>query len=132
MKGEFRTLDTSKKQLQKFGLLVGGIILLIVGFLGLVLHRELHAVMPMIGVALVVLSLVAPRILLWPYYAWMGFAIIIGYFIGNILLIVLFYVFVTPIALLRSLFRKSETKSANSYWIKREKGWTKESMEQLF
>lgn len=132
MKGEFETLDTSDKQLRKFGLLVGGAILLIAGFLGVVMHKELHELMPFLGLVLVGFAFGYPKFLKWPYYAWMGIAIVLGYFIGNALLFILFYVFVTPIALLRSMFRKGEDKDAKSYWIKREKGWTKETMEQLF
>jgi hypothetical protein len=132
MKGEFATLDVGVKALRLFGFLVGGIIVAIALFLSLFLHKDIHVVMPLIGVALLAGALLYPRILLWPYYAWMGIAIVLGYFVGNILLVVLFYLFVTPIALLRSFFRTDDAQAKDSYWITRKESWTKESMEQLF
>lgn len=132
MKGEFETLDTSDKQLRKFGLLVGGAILLVAGYLGVIKHKELHELMPFLGLVLTGFAFGYPKLLKWPYYAWMGIAIVLGYFVGNALLFILYYLFVTPIALLRSLFRPDEPKDPKTYWITREKGWTKETMEQLF
>ena len=132
MKAEFETLDTSDKALRKFGLLIGGSILLVVGIFALFIHKQLHHTMPVIGLIFVGTGALLPRLLLLPYYLWMGIAIVFGYFLGNILLFVLFYIFVTPIALLRFLFKKDQTKNPSSYWITREKSWTKESMEQLF
>lgn len=132
MKGEFATLDTGDIQLRKFGLLVGGVILLIAGILGIVFDKELHEVMPVIGLLLVGLSFAAPQLLKWPYYFWMGIAIVLGYFIGNALLFLLFYIFVTPIALLKKLFGAKKKSVEESHWIPREKPWTKESMERLF
>ena len=132
MKGEFATLDTSDAQLRKFGLLVGGVILFIAGLLGIVFHKELHELMPIIGLLLVGLGFATPQLLKWPYYLWMGIAIVFGYFIGNALLFLLFYIFVTPIALLKKIFGASKQKAGASYWIAREKSWTKESMERLF
>ncbi len=132
MKGEFATLDTSDVQLRKFGLLVGGVVLFFVGLFGILSEKELHGAIPTIGLLLVGLGFVAPQFLKWPYYFWMGIAIVFGYFIGNMLLFVLFYIFVTPIALLKKLFGAKKKVGGVSYWIPREKPWTKESMERLF
>ena len=104
MKGEFATLDTSDVQLRKFGLLVGGVVLFFVGLFGILSEKELHIAMPTIGLLLVGLGFVAPQFLKGAYYFWMGIAIVLGYFIGNALLFILFYIFVTPIALLKKIF----------------------------
>lgn len=132
MKGEFATLDTSDVQLRKFGLLVGGVILFFVGLFGIFSEKELHGVLPTIGLLLVGLGFVAPQLLKWAYYCWMGIAIVFGYFIGNALLFLLFYIFVTPIALLKKIFGAKKKASGESYWIPRDKPWSKESVERLF
>ena len=131
LKNEFTHLDTTDKQLRKFGFLVGGTILLIVGFLGLK-GNDAGNWLPIAGIFFVGGALVFPRILLAFYYAWMGIAIILGFFLGNLLLGILFYILVTPISLLMRLFRKKDNSQKDSYWITRTKGWSKETMERLF
>lgn len=132
IKREFAELDTSEVQLRKFGLFVGGIILLIAALAALLLQREVHEYLPIAGLLLVGLGVAEPRLLKLPYYLWMGIAIVLGFFVGNLLLVLLFYVFLTPIAFLKRLFTRKEKVKPETYWIKRTYTWTKESMEQLF
>jgi hypothetical protein len=131
IKKEFHELDTSDKQLRKFGLFVGSVVLVLSGALALLWSKDIHEVIWALGATLVALAIILPRALLWPNYLWMGVAIVLGFFLGHIVLGLLFYVMVTPIGLLKRLF-SSAKKTEDTYWIKREAGWTKESMERLF
>lgn len=132
MKGEFDTLEMGERELRKFGLLVGGVLLVITLFALIMKGENIHPTIPIITLILVCLGFFAPRTLEIPYKLWMGIAIILGFVIGNLVLGILFYVFVTPIAVFKRLFGAGNKKTRETYWIKREKTWTKESMEQLF
>ena len=77
------------------------------------------------GVPLVVLGAVLPRSLKWVYVAWMTLAMVLGAIVSTILLVLLFYLVVTPIGLIARLAgkdflsRKLDSK-ASSYWILRD------------
>ena len=131
-KKEFAALERSDKQLRKFGLLVGGILLLLTVIFGLMHGGNIKPTMPIIGTILVLAAVLLPRSLYYPYLLWMGFSIVLGFFIGNIIWSLLFYILITPIGLIMRVIRKKDSKDIKTYWITRENGWTKESMEQLF
>lgn len=130
-KKEFAAIDRSSGQLRSFGLIVGGIVLAIGGwfeYMGGGAHVAVFAV----GGGLVLLGLLLPRILLLPYLLWMGLALVLGMIVSPVVFALLYYIFLTPIGILMRIFRKPAPKDPVSYWIPREKGWTKESMEKLF
>jgi hypothetical protein len=77
-----------------------------------------------VGAALAATRLVQP-LFRAIYSLWLGFSVILGYFISRALLTIIFFVVLTPTGLVMRLVgkdpmdRKWDT-SAESYWIKRE------------
>jgi hypothetical protein len=132
IKEEFSALDTSDKQLRKFGLLVGGIILLAVGALGIFTTKEVHYTLPAVGFALVGLGTLAPSLLRYAYFAWMGIAIVLGGLIAPLVLAILFFVVLTPIGLLKKLFKDKTVIHAETYWRVHSESQDPKHMEELF
>ncbi|RYG44616.1 MAG: hypothetical protein EOO01_19180, partial [Chitinophagaceae bacterium] len=66
---------------------------------------------------------------------WMKFAELLGLVMNKVILGLVFFVFLVPIALLSRLFRKNPfkvQKSAGSYFSDRNFKYTKKSLEQLW
>jgi hypothetical protein len=115
---EFSKIKSSKKDLRDFGFVVGGAILLIGGYL--IWKNESYSI-ALLGVAIVVVGVVTPIILLPAQKIWMAFSIIVGFFMTKIILIAVYYLVVSPIAILARLFGKefitiTLDDSADSYW----------------
>lgn len=66
---------------------------------------------------------------------WMKFAELLGLVMNKVILGIVFFVFLVPIALLSRLFRKNPfkvQKAANTYFSDRNFKYTKKSLEQLW
>ncbi|HST31185.1 MAG TPA: SxtJ family membrane protein [Chthoniobacterales bacterium] len=118
---DLRKLKTGPRDLRKFGLMVGGVFVAI-GILMLVRHRLSYPFMVWIGAALIAFGAVWPRGLKYIYLAWMTLAFTLGFVMSNVILVLLFFLLVTPIGLLARLFGKDFLgrkwdKQAESYWI---------------
>lgn len=118
---DLRKLKTGPRDLRKFGLLVGGLFVAFGIFL-LIRHRPSYPFAVCIGAALVGFGAVWPRALKCIYLAWMMLAFTLGFVMSNVVLVLFFFLFVTPIGLLARLFRKDFLerkwdKQAESYWI---------------
>ena len=114
-------LKTGRRDLRKFGLLVGGVFIAIGIFLWL-RHRPSHSLLVWIGAVLVAFGAVWPRALKYIYLAWMALGLTLGFVMSNVILVLFFFLVVTPIGLLGRLFRKDFLarkwdKKAESYWI---------------
>jgi hypothetical protein len=116
---EFRATDMSVSQLRKFGFVVGGILLAIGGY---TLWREsLPYAWFTIGALLVLFGWFMPRLLRVPYLVWMGLAAVLGFFVGNAILIALYYLVMTPLGIVRRLAgsdpldRRFDARK-DSYW----------------
>ncbi len=125
---------------RSFGLTVGGILALI-GVVRWVFGDGLGwltAVFLCVGAVLVLAGLIAPRILAPFKRAWMKLALLLYKVTNPIVMGLLFYFSVTPVALLMKLFGKDPLRlkfdaAASSYWIAREPpGPEPESMKQQF
>ena len=122
---EINNIKESKKDLKKFGLTIGIVLLILSTFL---FYKEKKSAIYFgdIGVVFLVLALLAPMILKPLNKIWMSFSIILGWIMTRVILTVLFYLAITPIGLLIKLFRKDFLelkidKSKSTYWQKREK-----------
>lgn len=120
---EFRNIKESKKDLRKFGLTVGGVLLLIAALL-FYFEKPSAIYFTIIGGFLFLSGLVIPQILKPLNKIWMGLAIILGFFMSRVILTLLFYLVLTPISIIAKLVRKKfmilkYDKSVNSYWEKR-------------
>ena len=114
----------TSRDLRKFGLTIGGVFLALGAWFYL-RHKPWWPWFIWSGTPLALLGAIAPRSLKWIYVGWMAMAMVLGAIVSTILLTLLFYVVVTPVALAARLAgkdflnRKLEpTKS--SYWIVRD------------
>jgi polyferredoxin len=97
------------------------------------LHTALWVGIP--GAILFFFGAVSPRVLVPFYTLWMGLGVLLAAVLGTVILSILYYVLVTPIGLLVLLFKGNplhHRAKEGSYWIPRERGWDKTSMEKLF
>lgn len=117
---DIKNISTTKKDIQKFGYLVGGIIVLI-GLFILWKGTADYRIFLGLGLALIILGAVIPLILKPIYYIWMVFATILGWIMTRVILTVIFYLIVTPIGLIAKIFRKkfldlSFKTNDTTYW----------------
>jgi hypothetical protein len=121
---EIKQLKTGTRDLRKFGLLVGGVF----AALGIVLwlcHRPAGPYFSIPGALLIAFGLIAPRVLKYPYLVWMSLAILLGLVVSSILLMLLFFLVITPIGLVarclgNDFLNLKLDRPAVSYWTPRE------------
>jgi membrane-associated phospholipid phosphatase len=123
LKEEFKNIQETKKDLRKFGLTVGGVLLLIAALL-LYFEKPSAPYFGVIGGILFLAGLLFPQILKPLNKIWMGLAIVLGFFMSRLILTILFYLVLTPIAFIAKIVGKKflilkYDKSANTYWEKR-------------
>jgi hypothetical protein len=86
--------------------------------------------------AAVVVALLMPRLLVWPNRGWMALGHALGLINSKIVMALIFFVVVTPIALLMKLFGKDpmhrRLSRSQNYWVKRGEPLTPESMRNQF
>ncbi len=120
---EILQLDRSAKKLRSFGIMMGIILILIalwVWFSSGVLLLPVILVIP--AFLLIALALIFPGALNRFYVYWMGLAFTLGWFVSRLLLMLIFYLILTPIGLLARIFGKDFldsdfSKKKESYWI---------------
>jgi len=125
IRAEIQELDTSPRNLRKFGLVVGGVF----GLLAVWFWWRGKAFYPYVlipGVSLVVFGLIWPKVLKQVYVIWMSLALVLGLIVSTALLTILFYLVVTPVGLVARLSGKDFLSqkldpNANSYWIARDR-----------
>lgn len=125
IKEEIKLIKQTPADLKKFGITVGTVLLLI-GALLLYLGKNSSAYFIAPGVVLFWAGFKYPEILKPVNKLWMTLAILLGWVMTRVILIILFYLVITPIAFLAKIFRKEflkleYDKSAASYWEIRNK-----------
>jgi fatty acid desaturase len=120
---DIKELKTGDRDLRKFGLLVGGVFTFF-GTLYLLRHKPIYSWFLIPGFVLMAVGALFPRGLKHVYMVWMSLAIVMGFVVSNVLLILLFFLVITPIGLLARLFKKDFLslkldRAAKSYWIPR-------------
>jgi len=121
---EIGKIKGSKRDLKKFGLTVGIVLIALAGVL--FLKQKPSAIYcGIIGITLFFLALAAPIILKPLNKAWMALSIILGWIMTRIILILLFYIALTPLSLIARIFgkdfiNKKKRGPEDSYWQKRE------------
>lgn len=120
---EIRNIKSGKSDLRKFGISVG-IVLSLLGGLFLWREKSYYFYFFILSATLIFPGLAAPTILKPIHKAWMTLAVLLGWLMTRLILIVLFYLIVTPISCLAKLFGEQFldlkfNKDANSYWIPR-------------
>lgn len=94
------------KELRQFGLIVGGVFALIGLWPWLVHGQDLRLWAAGLSVLLIMPALVFPKVLRPVHRGWMFVGHVLGWINTRILLGIVFYGIVTPIGLIRRLFKK--------------------------
>jgi ABC-type uncharacterized transport system permease subunit len=123
LKEEFKHINETKKDLRKFGITVGGVLAAIAVLL-FYFEKPAATYFAVIGGLLILSGALFPQLLKPLNRIWMSLAIVLGFFMSRVILTILFYLVLTPIALLAKLVGKKfmilkYDKSAKTYWEKR-------------
>ena len=115
----------SKKQLREFGLLIGfGFPILIGWLLPSLFGHEFRAWTLWVGAPGLLLGLMAPRSLHYPYKGWMALGHALGWINSHIILGLVFLLVLQPIAYVMRLFNydplRKKLTSAKTYREKRQ------------
>lgn len=136
VKDEIVRLDTSPKNLRKFGVLVGAVFSLLSLWMA---YKNQYAIVRVIfgiaGLFLLSIGLLLPKALKPFYKIWMGSAFAMGWVVSRAILLVVFFVVITPIGVAGRMFGKQfldikKNDQREDYWIKRKKD--KANYEKLY
>lgn len=134
---EIKNIKETATDLKKFGITVGTVLILI----AIVLfwkQKSSYIYFSIIGALLVFAGLIKPVILKPLNKAWMTLAILMGLVMTRVILIILFYIVLTPTAFFAKIFKKDFLdlkidKSRNTYWqIREKKHFNPEDYEKQF
>lgn len=134
---ELKKIKSGRKELREFGLTIGAI-LVILGGVAIWRGKPIYPYFLGFGITFIIMGIILPQILRLPQKIWMGFAVMLGFFMSRIVLAVLFYSVVTPIGIVTRIFGKDILdqridKSADSYWKTRDlAAKTKESYQNQY
>ncbi len=122
---EIKNIKESPNDLRKFGLTVGSVLILLTIPL-FWKHNGLYFYFGIIGLFLLLAGLIFPKILKPVNKVWMSIAILLGWVSTRLILIILFFIILTPISYLSKLFSKGFLNSGidynkESYWETRDK-----------
>lgn len=124
LKEELKHIDISDEAVKKTGLTVG-IVLILISLLLWYLGKTSFVYFSGIGGLFVILSFIAIPVLRPFHKLWMMLALAMGFVMSRVILILLFYFVLSPIALIAKLVGKKFMplgfdKNAKTYWEKRE------------
>ncbi len=122
---EIKNIKETKKDLKKFGYSVGSVLIMIsilLKFSG----KSSSIYFGGLGALFILFALLSPGILKLFNKLWMTLAVLLSWIMTRVILIILFYLALSPISIFAKLFRKDFLNTGNksnqsSYWIKREK-----------
>lgn len=122
---EIKNIDNSPRALKNFGYTMGIVFLLIALYLFLV-NIESFTIFAAVGIAFILLGLILPKTLRYFNIVWMTIAIVLGHFISGLILVILFYIVLTPTGLVMRILSKDLLNlkfkpGTKSYWAVREK-----------
>jgi len=120
---QLQQLKTEPRDLRKFGLLVGGVFALI-GLWFWLRHKPYYLYPFYPAAPLLLLGAVWPRALKHIYLGWMAMAFVLGHIMSTLLLLVFFFLAVTPLGLLarwtgKDFLGVKLNRQAGSYWLRR-------------
>jgi hypothetical protein len=125
IKDEIKNIKESDKDLRKFGLTIGIIIILIAALLFWKQKPSFIYFFP-VGLFLVLAGIFTPPLLRPLNKGWMIFSVLLGWVMTRVILSVLYYIILTPIGIIAKISGKKFLelkidKSKESYWEKRVK-----------
>lgn len=120
---EIKNIPKSNKDIKSFGITIGIILFIISGLL-MYYNKDAYQLIAIIASTFIGLGLIIPVMLKPFYFVWMTFAAILGWVMTRIILSLVFYLIITPIALLTKLlgedFLALKKIGSDSYWNYRE------------
>lgn len=122
---EIKNIKSGKKELRKFGITMGAVLLLLGGFTCW-RGKDYYFYFLILSTAFFLLGLIIPFLLKPIHKFWMSLAVLMSWVMTRLILSVLFYLGITPMSFLAKLFGKDflglkfNKKSTNSYWISKE------------
>ncbi len=138
LREEINTIEASPKKVREGSLAVACVLALIGSFIWWKTSTAPTNLFVFCGI-LALLGLVVPKLMKYVFIGWMIFALLIGYVVSRILLTVLYYFCVTPIACLTRIQGKKfldlnfRSDNKESYWISRtDEMPVKERMEKQY
>ena len=136
---EIKTLDTSSKEIRKFGLVIAIALGVICSFIYVKSGNfDVVGWLWGIGLLFLILGFILPSVLRPVYRIWMLLAHFIGGIVSRVILIVLYYIVLVPIGLVLRLFGKDVLdqnfdKKRESYWIKKDlSNHTREQYRKMY
>lgn len=123
---ELRSLDLSKNNLRKFGIVIGTLIIIIAS---LFYYRHLNYlpgnILSGIGGILILSGWLKPDLLAIPYKLWMGLAFGLGWIASRVILTFLFFFIFIPLGFIAKIFGKEfldlKFRDKNdTYWIRKD------------
>ena len=125
---DIATIKQTESDLRKFGLTVGGVIVLLSVFAYWKSWWIIDVVLIVDAAGLLLISAGAlfPLRLKSIHKYWMAFAVLLGSIVSRFILFILFFLIVTPLSILAKVFGKKffisyKDTSRPSYWIARDK-----------
>ena len=95
----------TKSQLRNAGILFSLILFIVFFLIPYLIHQEFRSIVILFSAVVFSLSFISPYSLRKPYSLWIKFGNFLGKINSTIILILFFYVLVTPVALIRRLFK---------------------------
>jgi hypothetical protein len=128
---EIKTIKSDKSEWKKFGITMG-VILTIIGCFLLWKNNNSFEYLFILAAVFFISGIIIPTLLKPVYKAWMVLSVVMGYIMTRVIMVIIFYLIVTPIGLIASLTGKKFLdmkidKGTKSYWIVREKKQTVQS-----
>jgi len=122
---DIKKIKSTKKELREFALVIG-IFLLVVGFIALWRHKGFYYYYIITGVVFIAAGYTVPNMLLPLQKAWMGLAVVIGFFMSRVVLFVLYYLVISPIGIIarvagKDMLDQKIESERSSYWLKKDK-----------
>lgn len=123
---EIRNIKSDAKECRKFGLSVG-IVLVVLAIILAWFGKGSFVYFGSVGGLLIISGVIAPVILKPLQKIWMILAVLLGFIMTRLILLILFYLILTPIGIMARIFGKDFldlklVKDQDSYWNRRESG----------
>ena len=134
---DIRAIKSGTRELRQFGITIAAALCIVGGWLWWKESQWYSYLFPA-AAAVLVMALLVPRLLRPFQRCWMVLGLCMGLVVSSALMIVLFYLVVTPLGLLMRLrgrdpLKRSFDRDAESYWIPRERGTAdKKNYERQF
>ena len=122
---EIKNIKGDKSDWKKFGITMGTV-LVIIGFFLLWKKNNYFEYSFFLAAVFFIAGFILPSALKPVYKVWMALSVVMGFIMTRVIMIIIFYLIVTPVGLIASMSGKKFLdmkidKSAKSYWIAREK-----------